>query len=79
MPQVERAIAQETYDWKNPATVIDRIAPMVQPVDGESADSSSRAARMAHCLRVLRVMQHCSVGWSKRNPNWYGKFCLLML
>ncbi len=32
LPQVERAIAQETYDWKNPATVIDRIAPVVQPV-----------------------------------------------
>ncbi|QTL35809.1 PIN domain-containing protein [Pseudoalteromonas viridis] len=31
LPQVERAIAQETYDWKNPATVIDRIAPMVHP------------------------------------------------
>lgn len=31
LPQVERAIEQETYDWKNPATVIDRIAPMVQP------------------------------------------------
>ena len=31
LPQVERAIAQEAYDWKNPATVIDRIAPMVQP------------------------------------------------
>lgn len=31
LPQVERALAQETYDWKNPATVIDRIAPMVQP------------------------------------------------
>lgn len=30
LPQVERAIAQETYDWKNPATVIDRIAPVVQ-------------------------------------------------
>jgi rRNA-processing protein FCF1 len=32
MPQVERAIAQETYVWKNPATVIDLIVPMVQPV-----------------------------------------------
>lgn len=31
LSQVERAIAQETYDWKNPATVIDRIAPLVQP------------------------------------------------
>lgn len=31
LPQVDRAIAQETYDWKTPATVIDRIAPMVQP------------------------------------------------
>lgn len=31
LPQVERAIAQESYDWKNPATVIDRIAPVVQP------------------------------------------------
>lgn len=31
LPQVERAIAKETYDWKNPATVIDRIAPVVQP------------------------------------------------
>lgn len=31
LPQVERAIAQEKYDWKNPATVIDRIAPVVQP------------------------------------------------
>ena len=31
LPLVERAIAQETYDWKNPATVIDRIAPLVQP------------------------------------------------
>ena len=30
LPQVERAIAQETYDWKNPATVVDRIAPVVQ-------------------------------------------------
>lgn len=30
LPQVERAIAQETYDWKTPATVIDRIAPMAQ-------------------------------------------------
>lgn len=30
LPQVERAIAQETYDWKNSATVIDRIAPVVQ-------------------------------------------------
>ncbi|WP_248465579.1 PIN domain-containing protein [Pectobacterium versatile] len=29
LPQVERAITQETYDWKNPATVIDRIAPLV--------------------------------------------------
>ncbi|MBC3930597.1 PIN domain-containing protein [Undibacterium curvum] len=29
LPQVERAIAQETYDWKNPATVIDRIVPVV--------------------------------------------------
>lgn len=32
LPQVDRAIAQEKYDWKNPATVIDRIAPVVQPV-----------------------------------------------
>ena len=31
LPQVERAIAQGTYDWKNPATVIDHIAPVVQP------------------------------------------------
>ncbi|TYC51385.1 nucleotide-binding protein [Zoogloea oleivorans] len=31
LPQVERAIAKETYDWKNPATVIDRIVPVVQP------------------------------------------------
>ena len=31
LPQVKRAIEQETYDWKNPATVIDSIAPMVQP------------------------------------------------
>lgn len=31
LPQVERAIAQETYDWKTPATVIDCIAPVVQP------------------------------------------------
>lgn len=31
LPQVERAIAQEAYDWKNPATVIDRIDPVVQP------------------------------------------------
>lgn len=31
LPQVERAIAQEKYDWKKPATVIDRIAPVVQP------------------------------------------------
>lgn len=31
LPQVERAIAQETYDWKNPATVIDHITPVVQP------------------------------------------------
>lgn len=31
LPQVERAIAQETYDWKNPATVIDHIAPVVHP------------------------------------------------
>lgn len=30
LPQVERAIAQETYDWKNPATFVDRIAPVVQ-------------------------------------------------
>lgn len=32
LPHVERAIAQETYDWKNPATVIDHITPVVQPV-----------------------------------------------
>ncbi len=31
LPQVRRAIDQETYDWKNSATVIDRIAPLVQP------------------------------------------------
>ena len=31
LPQVARAIAQETYDWNNPATVIDRIVPVVQP------------------------------------------------
>ncbi|MGY3855137.1 PIN domain-containing protein [Aeromonas aquatilis] len=31
LPQVERAITQETYDWKNPATVIDRIAPLMHP------------------------------------------------
>jgi len=31
LPLVERAIAQESYDWKNPATVIDRIAPVAQP------------------------------------------------
>ena len=30
LPQVERAIAQEAYDWKNAATVVDRIAPSVQ-------------------------------------------------
>ncbi|MFP9131827.1 PIN domain-containing protein [Shewanella algae] len=29
LPQVERAIAQEKFDWKSPATVIDRIAPVV--------------------------------------------------
>lgn len=34
LPLVERAIAQETYDWKNTATVIDRIAPVVQPAGG---------------------------------------------
>lgn len=30
LPHVERALVQETYDWKSPATVIDRIAPVVQ-------------------------------------------------
>ncbi|MCV4285121.1 PIN domain-containing protein [Pseudomonas capsici] len=29
LAQVERAIAQEAYGWKNPATVIDRIVPVV--------------------------------------------------
>lgn len=32
LPLIERAIAQETYDWKNPATVIDRIAPVAHLV-----------------------------------------------
>ena len=31
LPQVKHAIKQETYDWKNPATYIDRIVPLVQP------------------------------------------------
>lgn len=31
LPQVERALMRETYDWKNSATVIDRIVPVVQP------------------------------------------------
>ncbi|MCA6941183.1 PIN domain-containing protein [Pectobacterium polaris] len=31
LPQVERAITQETYDWKTPATVVDRIALLVHP------------------------------------------------
>jgi rRNA-processing protein FCF1 len=30
LAQVERAIENENYDWKNPATVIDRIVPVVQ-------------------------------------------------
>ncbi len=30
LPLVERAIGQEFYDWKNPATVIDYIRPVVQ-------------------------------------------------
>lgn len=33
LPQVERAIAQETYDWKKLATVIDRISPKVYPAE----------------------------------------------
>lgn len=30
LPQVESALKLETYDWKNAATVIDRIKPVVQ-------------------------------------------------
>lgn len=30
LPLVERAITQETYNWKTPATVIDHIVPVVQ-------------------------------------------------
>jgi hypothetical protein len=63
LPQVERAIAQETYDWKNPATVIDRIAPLVQPsgwgerrleiscsVDGVLSASAPRDAALQRWL-----------------------------
>lgn len=63
LPQVERAIAQETYDWKNPATVVDRIAPVVQlsgwgerrleiscSEDGVLSASAPRDAALQHWL-----------------------------
>lgn len=67
LPQVERAIAQETYDWKNPATVIDHIAPLVQPAGwgerrleiscSEDGTLSARAPRDAALERWLGQAQ----------------------
>ena len=55
LSQVERAIAKETYDWKNPATVIDRIKPLVQPAGwGERRLEISCSEDGALSARALR-------------------------
>ena len=65
--QVERAIAQEAYDWKNPATVIDRIVPVVQSTGwverkleiscSEDAALSARAPQDEALQRWLEQVQ----------------------
>jgi rRNA-processing protein FCF1 len=67
LAQVERAIAQEAYDWKNPATVIDRIVPVVQSTGcverkleiscSEDAALSARAPQDAALQRWLEQVQ----------------------
>jgi rRNA-processing protein FCF1 len=67
LAQVERAIAQEAYDWKNPATVIDRIVPEVQSTGwverkleiscSEDAALSARAPQDAALQRWLEQVQ----------------------
>lgn len=73
LPQVERAIAQETYDWKNPATVIDRIAPMVQPAGwGERrleiscSEDGALSASAPHDLALQRWLEQAQpeLAWS---------------
>ena len=67
LPQIERAITQEEYDWKNPATVIDRIAPLVHPAGwgerrleiscSEDGALSASAPRDAALQRWLKQAQ----------------------
>ncbi|VVP31171.1 hypothetical protein PS865_04369 [Pseudomonas fluorescens] len=67
LAQVERAIAQEAYDWKNPATVIDRIVPVVNSTGwverklevscSEDAALSARAPQDAALQRWLEQVQ----------------------
>lgn len=67
LAQVERAIAQEAYDWKNPATVIDRIVPVVNSAGwverrlevscSEDAVLSARAPQDASLQRWLEQAQ----------------------
>lgn len=73
LPQVERAIAQEKYDWKNPATVIDRIAPMVQPAGwGERrleiscSEDGALSASAPHDLALQRWLEQAQpeLAWS---------------
>ena len=67
LAQVERAIAQQAYDWKNPATVIDRIVPVVSSTGwierkleiscSEDAALSARAPQDAALQRWLEQAQ----------------------
>ena len=67
LAQVERALAQETYDWKNPATVIDRLVPVVHSSGwverkleiscSEDAALSARAPQDAAFQRWLEQAQ----------------------
>lgn len=67
LPQVERALMLEDYDWKNPATVIDLIVPRVQSTEwvgrklevscSEDAVLSVRAIQDASFQRWLEQVE----------------------
>ena len=67
LPQVERAVTQEVYDWKTPATVIDRIEALVYSAGwgerrleiscSEDGALSASAARDAALQRWLEQAQ----------------------
>lgn len=77
LSQLERAIEQEAYDWKNPATIIERIKPSVKLANERSKHRLEISCSEDGTLSAIALHDTALQGWlEKADPELVWKILL---